>query len=208
MTNFTQYIKQGEPNQREKAINWQIAIGLQDVDGLKPSAYLIEQAKANIEGDITIDEVQNRITVYYKQPKNRKSYTDRTEEADKVSAKITKILAEKTFTLSLTEFITIHKRLFEEIEPKVAGKIRNYNISKPEWVLDGESVYYSSFENLKETLEYDIEQEKKFDYKGLNQQQIIKHLANFIANLWQIHIFGEGNTRTIAIFLIKYLRKL
>ncbi|MDR2206900.1 MAG: Fic family protein [Flavobacteriaceae bacterium] len=208
MNDFEQYIKQTEPDKKEKAKLWRTAIGLQQVDGLKPSAYLIEIAKQNIEGDISFEEVKNRIDAYYKTQANKSTDTDdRTEEADKVSARVAEILSEKTFSFSPIEYINIHKRLFNGIY-KFAGKIRDYNITKSEWVLDGETVLYADFNNLKETLEYDFEQEKKFNYKGLSKQQIIEHLAHFTTYLWQIHIFGEGNTRTTAIFLIKYLRKL
>lgn len=206
MDNFEEYLRQGEPNKAEKAKVWKIAIGLQQVDGLKPSEYLIATAKQNIEGDITIDEVKRRIDHYYQQHPTQ-TEEDRTEEADKVSARIAEILGEQTFTFSPTEYIAIHRRLFQDIY-KFAGKIRDYNITKQEWVLNGETVLYASAESLKETLEYDFEQEKKFSYKGLSQQEIIGHIAHFTSYIWQIHIFGEGNTRTTAIFLIKYLRKL
>lgn len=204
MDNFEEYLRQGEPNKAEKAKIWKTAIGLQQVDGLKPSDYLIETAKQNIEGDITIDEVKKRIDSYYQQHP-AKFDEDRTEEADKVSVRIAEILSEQTFTFSPAEYLTIHRRLFQGIY-KFAGKIRDYNITKQEWVLDGETVLYGSAESLKTTLEYDFEQEKKFSYKGLSLQETIEHLALFISYLWQIHIFGEGNTRTTAIFLIKYLR--
>ncbi|OQX77237.1 MAG: cell filamentation protein Fic [Bacteroidetes bacterium 4484_249] len=206
MENFEEYLRQGEPNKAEKAKVWKTAIGLQEVDGLKPSDYLIETAKQNIEGNITIEEVKKRIDRYYKQHPV-KNHENRTEEADKVSARITEILGEKTFTFSPVEYLTIHRRLFQGIYNH-AGKIRNYNITKQEWVLNGETVLYASAESLKATLEYDFQQEKAFNYSGLNQQEIIEHIANFISLLWQIHVFGEGNTRTTAIFLIKYLRKL
>jgi fido (protein-threonine AMPylation protein)/DNA-binding transcriptional ArsR family regulator len=179
---------------------------LQQVDGLKPSEYLIATAKQNIEGYISIEEVKQRIELYYQQHPS-KTPEDRTEEADKVSARIVAVLGEQTFTFSPIEYISIHRRLFQGID-KFAGKIRDYNISKQEWVLNGETALYGSAESLKETLEYDFEQEKKFSYKGLSQQEVIEHIAYFISYLWQIHIFGEGNTRTTAIFLIKYLRKL
>ena len=208
MTDFEEYIIQGEPDKKEKSLIWQTAIGLQQVDGLKPSAYLIETAIKNIEGDITFEEVKNRIDAYYKtQIKRQSDDDDRTEEADKVSARIAEILSEKTFSFSPVFYLNIHRRLFSGIY-KFAGKIRDYNITKSEWVLDGETVFYADADNLRATLEYDFEQEKKFDYKGLNTQQIIEHIAHFISYLWQIHIFGEGNTRTAAVFLIKYLRKL
>ncbi len=119
---------------------------------------------------------------------------------------MTEILSEQTFTFSPAEYLTIHRRLFQGIY-RHAGKIRDYNITKQEWVLNGETVLYGSAESLKATLEYDFEQEKKFSYKGLSEQEVIEHIAHFISYLWQIHIFGEGNTRTTAIFLIKYLRK-
>jgi fido (protein-threonine AMPylation protein) len=206
MENFDEYLIQGEPNKAEKAKVWKTAIGLQQVDGLTPSEYLIETAKQNIEGDISIDEVKKRIENYYQQhPK--KSVEDRTEEADKVSARIAEILSEQTFNFSPAEYLSIHRRLFTGIY-SFAGKIREYNITKKEWALNGESVLYASAESLKETIEYDFEQERNFRYKGLNEQEIIDHLSQFISNLWQIHVFGEGNTRTTAIFLIKYLRKL
>lgn len=206
MDNFDEYLRQGEPDKAEKARVWKTAIGLQQVDDLKPSEYLIETAKQNIEGDITIGEVKQRIDSYYKQYPV-KDAKNRTEEADKVSARITEILSEKTFTFSPAEYLVIHRRLFNDIYSD-AGKIRNYNITKKEWILNGETVLYASAESFMDTLEYDVQQEKKFDYSSLSRQDAIEHIAHFISYLWQIHIFGEGNTRTTAIFLIKYLRKL
>lgn len=206
MDNFDEYLRQGEPDKVAKAKAWKTAIGLQQVDGLKPSEYLLETAKQNIEGFIAIDEVLKRIDGYY-QKQSIKKDESRTEEADKVSARIAEMLGEQTFTFSPIEYLSIHRRLFTGIY-SFAGKIREYNITKKEWVLNGETVIYASAESLKETLEYDFEVEKKFNYKGLSEQEIIEHIAFFISNLWQIHIFGEGNTRTTAVFLIKYLRKL
>lgn len=204
MENFDEYVRQGEPNKAEKAKVWKTAIGLQQIDGLKPSEYLIEIARQNIEGYITIEQVKERIDSYYKQHPV-KTDEDRTEEADKVSARIAEMLGEQAFTFSPAEYLSIHRRLFQEIY-KFAGKIRDYNITKKEWVLNGETVLYASADSLKATLEYDFGQEKKFSYKGLSQQETIEHIARFISYLWQIHIFGEGNTRATAIFLIKYLR--
>ncbi len=204
MSDFEEYIRQGEPQKKEKGYAWQTAIGLQDVDGLKPSSYLIQTAKQNIEGDITIDEAKERIDNYYKTQSVRNE-NDRTEEADKVSARIVEILSEKTFNFSPAEYIVIHKRLFEGTY-KFAGEIRDYNISKAEWVLNGETVYYASADSIRATLNYDFEQEKQFNYRGLGLVQIIQHIAAFVSGLWQIHAFGEGNTRTTAVFTIKYLR--
>lgn len=206
MDNFEEYLRQGELLKAEKAKVWKTAIGLQQVDGLKPSDYLIATAKLNIEGNISIEEVKQRIDSYYKQ-QPVKGTENRTEEADKVSARIAEILSEQTFTFSPAEYLTIHRRLFHGTYSH-AGKIRDYNITKQEWILNGETVLYASAESLKATLEYDFDQEKRFSYKGLSQQGVVEHIAYFISYLWQIHIFGEGNTRATAIFLIKYLRKL
>ncbi len=203
---FEEYIRHKEPGKAEKGYAWQTAIGLQAVDGIKTSEYLKQTAIRNIEGEIDFDEAQALLDSYYQENAVHVP-DDRTEEADKVSARIAQILSEKAFTFSLGEYIGIHARLFHGIY-KFAGKIRDYNISKKEWVLDGKSVLYGDSFELRAALEYDFEQEKQFSYKGLSQDEIIAHLAKFISNLWQIHAFGEGNTRTTAVFFIKYLRYL
>lgn len=205
MSEFDEYKRLGEPEKKEKSEIWQTAIGLQKVDGLTPSAYLIETARSNIEGDITFDEVKTRLASYYQAKPLSSDTDDRTEEADKVSAHIAEILSEKTFSFTPVEYINIHKRLFSGIY-KFAGKIRDYNIAKAEWVLGGESVLYASAGNIRATLDYDFNQEKAFLYKGMDKKQIVEHIAKFISGLWQIHAFGEGNTRTTAVFAIKYLR--
>ena len=210
-SDFDQYIRQGEPSRKEKARIWQTAIGLQDVDGLKPSQYLLDSAKANIEGDITIAEVKKRLESYYKQERKQAPSTpagERSEEADKVSANIAEILSEKTFVLSPAELASIHRRLFtgvEGIRVKV-GQYRDYNITKSEWVLDGATIYYAAADTIAETLAYDFGEEKRFQYKGLSKRETVARLATFISGIWQIHAFGEGNTRTVAVFAIKYLR--
>lgn len=204
MSDLEEYKQLGEPEKQEKSGIWQTAIGLQQVDGLTPSKYLIETAKKNIEGELTIYQVKERLDSYYK-AKPVKSADDRTEEADKVAAHIAEVLSEKTFTFSPAEYITIHKRLFTGIY-KFAGKIRDYNISKNEWVLDGGTVYYASADSIRAALDYDFTQEKGFRYNGLNAEQITRHIVKFISGLWQIHAFGEGNTRTTAVFAVKYLR--
>ena len=203
---FKEYIKQSEPNKRDKGYAWHTAIGLQAVDGLKPSKYLIDTAIKNIEGDISIDEAQELLNTYYEE--NPKADTeDRTEEADKVAVRIAKILSEKAFSFTPNEYISIHKKLFAGIYG-YAGKLRDYNITKKEWVLNGATVLYGSASELRATLDYDFAEEKKFSYKNLSMEEIIHHLAIFISRLWQIHVFGEGNTRTTAVFFIKYLRTL
>lgn len=204
MNDFEEYIRQSEPHKREKGYAWQTAIGLQAVDGLKPSEYLKEKARQHIEGDITIDEVKQLVDSYYKSKVARSSSEDRTEEADKVSARITEILSENTFTFSPIEYLAIHRHLFEGIFSH-AGQIRDYNITKNEWVLKGATVLYASAGSIRETLEYDFSQEKIFDYKNQNIDEAIRHIARFVSGIWQIHAFGEGNTRTTAVFTIKYL---
>ena len=203
---FKEYLVQTEPGKRDKGYAWNTAIGLQAVDGLKPSKYLLDTAIQNIEGEISFDEAQQLLDTYYEEnPKNDEF--ERTEEADKVSVRIARLLSEKAFSFTPTEYISIHKKLFTGIYG-YAGKIRDYNITKKEWVLDGETILYGSASELRATLEYDFIQEKNFTYKGLSMDEIIHHLAKFISGLWQIHIFPEGNTRTTAVFFIKYLRTL
>lgn len=203
---FKEYIRESEPNKREKGYAWQTAIGLQAVDGLKTSKYLIDTAIRNIEGDISIDEANSLLNSYYEEnPKQDPG--DRTEEADKVSVRIVKVLSETGFSFTPNEYISIHKKLFTGIY-RHAGKLRDYNITKKEWVLDGETVLYGNASELRDTLEYDFSEERAFNYKGLSINEIIHHLAVFVSRLWQIHIFEEGNTRTTAVFFIKYLRTM
>ena len=204
---FKEYLRESEPDKAHKGYAWSTAIGLQAVDGLKPSKYLIDTAIQNIEGKITMKEAQSLIDSYYEERPVHLSDDERTEEADKVSSRIAEILSETAFTFSPNEYIAIHRKLFQGIY-KHAGKIRDYNITKKEWVLDGATVMYGSASELRATLEYDFSQEKDFSYKGLSMDGIIHHLAVFVSRLWQIHIFGEGNTRTTAVFFIKYLRTL
>lgn len=206
---FNSYILQSEPSKQEKGRLWQTAIGLQQVDRLKPSEYLYEVARQNIDGKITISEAKQLIDTYYESKAVRQEKDDRTEEADKVSINIAEILAEKTFNFSAAYLLKIHERLFNDVFHKIpAGKFRTYNITKKEWVLDGDTIYYSDYGMIQQTLEYDLNAERNFDYSKLTKDQVVKHIARFVANLWQVHAFGEGNTRTTAVFTIKYLRSL
>ena len=203
---FKEYIMQTEPGKRDKGYAWQTAIGLQAVDGLRPSEYLIATAINNIEGRIDIDEAQQLLDQYYRENPAALD-NNRTEEADKVSARIAKLLSEKAFSFTPNQYMAIHKDLFRGIY-KHAGRIRTYNITKKEWVLDGSTVLYGPASELRAALEYDLSQEKSFSYKGLSMDETIHHLAVFVSRLWQIHVFAEGNTRTTAVFFIKYLRTL
>ena len=208
MPNLEEYIRQGDPLQRERGQIWQTAIGLQQVDGLNTSAYLLQTAKQHIEGDITLQKAKELIDSYYQSQQVRQnSESEATEEADKVSARIAELLSEKTFAFNPSQLIAIHRHLFTGIY-KFAGKIRNYNITKREWVLRGDTVYYAGADMISETLKYDFEQEKSFNYSSVSVDEAIAHLATFCSNIWQIHPFGEGNTRTTAVFMIKYLTTL
>ena len=203
---FKEYFRESEPDKRDKGYAWHTAIGLQAVDGLKTSEYLVKTAVRNIEGEISFEEANALLQTYYEENPSRDS-EDRTEEADKVSARIAALLSEKAFSFTPNEYLSIHRKLFTGIYPH-AGRIRDYNITKKEWVLDGATVLYGSATELRATLDYDFSEEKKFSYRNLSMDEIIHHLAVFISRLWQIHVFGEGNTRTTAVFFIKYLRTL
>ena len=205
--NFDEYIRQGEPAQRERADAWRVAIGLQAVDGLKTSEYLHQTARRNIEGEITIDEARELVKQYYVSKTTHDEDEADKEEADRVSGNIAKLLQTDAFTYSVAGLAAIHRAIFEGVF-KHAGRFRDYDISKKEWVLQWDSVLYGRWQDLKMTIEYDLEQERQFDYTGLDKGQIIEHLARFVAGLWQIHPFAEGNTRAIAVFTIKYLRYL
>lgn len=205
---FEEYIRNSEPAKKEKTYAWTTAIGLQQVDGLTPSKYLFETAKRNIDGEISVAEATSIIDSYYESKTDRSGNdNERTEEADKVSSRIAQILSEKSFNFSPSYLIALHGRLFAGIF-KFAGKIRDYDISKKEWVLDGDSVMYGAAFELKAALDYDFEQERHFSYKNLTLEETVKHITFFVSRLWQIHAFGEGNTRTTAVFTIKYLRSL
>ena len=203
--NFDEYIRQGEPAQRERAEAWRVAIGLQAVDGLKTSEYLQETARRNIEGEITIDEAREMVKQYYITKTTHDEDDGDKEEADRVSGNISKLLQTDAFTYSVAGFAAIHRAIFDGVF-KHAGRFRDYDISKKEWVLRGESVLYGRWQDLRMAVEYDLEQERQFDYSSLDKGQMVEHLAKFVAGLWQIHPFREGNTRTTAVFTIKYLR--
>ena len=200
-----EYIKQGEPDKAGKSEAWQTAIGLQAVDGLNTSDYLLDTAKEHIEGKITIDEAQKRIHSYYEQRSVRTETENKTKEADIVSARIAKLLGEKAFQFSPAEWLSIHRRLFEGVFGH-AGQVRQYNITKKEWVLNGDTVIYADWNSIKETLDYDFSTEKQFSYEGLTVDEAVKHLAKFASDSWQIHPFSEGNTRATAVFMIKYMK--
>ena len=204
---FDEYIVASEPHKRERAEAWKVAIGLQAVDGLKVSEYLKQTARRHIEGEITIDEARELVKQYYVSKTQHDDDDDDKEEADRVSTNITKLINEPAFTFSAAGVISIHRSIFEGVF-KHAGKLRDYDITKKEWVLRGDTVLYGRWQDLRMALDYDIEQEKHFNYKGLSMDEVILHLSRFISGIWQIHPFREGNTRTTAVFTIKYLQSI
>lgn len=204
---FEAYEHLAEPHKRERASLWRTAIGLQDVDGLKVSDYLKEAAVKHIEGDITIDDVRQQLKSYYVNKTTHDNDDAEKEEADRVAANIAKLLSEQSFSFTALEFLNIHRHLFDGVF-KHAGEIRPYDISKKEWVLQGDTVVYGRAADIMMALRYDIQQEKDFCYKGLTTDEIINHIVDFVTLLWQNHPFREGNTRTTAVFVIKYLRSI
>ena len=204
---FDEYIRQGEPQKKERAKAWRVAIGLQAVDGLKTSEYLHETARRNIEGEISIDEARELIKTYYITKTHHAPDDDEKQEADQVSANITKILSYSSLDFSTKGYIALHRRIFEGVF-KHAGQMRNYDITKKEWVLNGDTVNYLNWEDLRRALDYDIEQERNFIYKGISPDNLISHISRFISGIWQVHAFREGNTRTTAVFAILYLRDI
>lgn len=207
MDDFERYIRQGEPLQAERAGYWQAAIGLQAVDGLKVSGYLQDTARRHIEGDITIDEARELVNQYYVTKTAHDGGDEDKEEPDRVSSNIVKVLSSPTFDFSTGGYQSVHRRVFEGVM-KHAGALRTYDITKKEWVLEGDTVLYLNWEDLRRAIDYDLDQERSYSYKGKSQEEMISHLTQFVSGLWQIHPFCEGNTRTTAVFTIQYLRSL
>ncbi len=202
---FSQYYDEAvEPGKRERAHAWATAIGLQDVDGLKPSAYLLATAKRHIEGEISQGEARQLIAEYY-ETKDGRDLPHDTEEADKASERIVALINSPTFVFSPAYLIGLHREIFDGIFPH-AGSVRRVELTKHEIILNGASVEYAPSFMIRETLDYDFEKERAFNYKGLSEDGFVRHFAQFISGIWQIHPFREGNTRTMALFAIKYLR--
>ena len=205
--NFDEYIKASEPHKRERAEAWRVAIGLQAVDGLQVSEYLKQTARQHIEGEITIDEAREQIKQYYISKIQHDADDEEKSEADRVSSNIAKLIGSPSFTFSGAGVMAIHRAIFEGVF-KHAGTLRTYDITKKEWVLRGDTVMYGRWQDLQMALDYDIEQEKQFDYRGLSMSEVVEHIAKFISGIWQSHPFREGNTRTTALFAIKYLKSI
>ena len=184
-----------------KQLKWDMAIGLQEVDNLKPSKYLLELQDKNIDGKLSIDEVKSELKKYYT---NQKDINESELECDFVSARIVELLSINNFELSVNYLKYIHKYLFQDIY-EFAGKFREVNISKRERILNNDSVAYGDYKTLKDSLEYDIENEKEINYSKLSIRDVINGITDFSSRIWQVHPFREGNTRVTAVFIEKYL---
>ena len=190
-----------------KQKNWSAGIGLNKVDNLEPSKYLIHLSKKNINGELKYDQVETLIKQFYETQNQNNIIVQQKKECDLVSLRIAQILDDESFGFSPITLKSIHKQLFKDIY-NFAGNYRTYNITKKEPILNGRSVKYVNFQDIENYFEYDFKEERNFDYSRLNQKGLVKHIANFTARIWQVHPFGEGNTRTTAVFIEKYLNNM
>ena len=190
-----------------KQLEWDMAIGLQEVDNLKPSKYLEELIEKSILGELTIEEVEKNLKDYYIEKEKQNSINYNELECDFVSMRIVELLEKDDFELSVDYLKYIHKYLFQDVY-EFAGEFRNINFSKHEKILNNDSVAYGDYKTLKESLEYDISLEKEKNYKDMSIVNVIKNITDFSSSIWQVHPFREGNTRTTALFIEKYLISL
>lgn len=186
---------------------WDTGIGLNKVDNLEPSKYLLDLSKKNINGELTYTQVENSLKTYYKTQNSNDVNIQKEKECDLVSLHIAQLLEDKSFGFSPITLKNIHKYLFKDIYD-FAGKYRDYNISKKEPILNGDTVKYVNYQDIESYFEYDFKEEKDFDYSKLNKEEQILHIAKFTSSIWQVHAFGEGNTRTTAVFIEKYLNNM
>lgn len=191
----------------QKQEYWDTAIGLNKVDNLEPSNYLIDLSQKNIKGQLKYAEVEKLLNSYYKEQDTNQIKIQEERECDLVSLRIAMILEDKSFGFNPIALKNIHKFLFQDIYD-FAGKYREYNITKKEPILNGETVKYVNYQEIESYFEYDFKKEKEFDYAKLKPEQLIQHIAEFTSSIWQVHPFGEGNTRTTAVFIEKYLSNL
>ena len=197
--------EEANEGQGYKRAIWSVGFGLQAVDGLVPSGYMVELAEAHVLGQKSYEEIESELNVFYGE-----SGSEETMEADYASLRIVEILSTDGFVFSPATLLGYHRLLFSDVESfgYPVGKFRDVNITKDEAVLNGETVIYGDFRMLKDTLMWDFEQEKDKDYTHMGKSDVVFEVMDFISDVWQIHPFRDGNTRTIAVFAIKYLRYL
>ena len=206
-SSINQYNEIDNPKGYVKQLEWDMAIGLQEVDNLKPSKYLEEIKEKNVLGELTIEEVEKSLKDYYVEKEKQNSINHKELECDFVSMRIVELLEKDDFELSIDYLKYIHKYLFQDVY-EFAGEFRNINFSKHEIILNNDSVAYGDYKTLKESLEYDISLEKEKNYKDMSIVEVIKNITDFSSSIWQVHPFREGNTRTTALFIEKYLISL
>lgn len=182
-----------------------MAIGLQEVDNLKPPKYLEKLLEEEVECNLTIEEVEKELKEYYSEKENKNEINHNELECDFVSARIIELLNKDNFNLSVDYLKYIHKFLFQDVY-EFAGEFRKINFSKHEKILNNYSVAYGDCATLMASLEYDISLEK--DYEEMNIVEVINNVTKFSSSIWQVHPFREGNTRTTALFIEKYLISL
>ena len=190
-----------------KQLQWDAAIGLQEVDSLKPSKYLKKLSEENVNGEKTIYEVEHELKEYYIEKEKINDINHNELECDLVSTRIVQLLEDEKFKLSVDFLRYIHGYLFKDIYD-FAGQFRKIDFSKHELILNNDSALYGDCKTLKESLEYDISLERVKNYKEMNIVEVINNITDFSSRIWQTHPFREGNTRTTAIFIIKYLVSL
>lgn len=201
------YQKERKINGYIKQLQWDMAIGLQQVDNLTPSKYLKQISEKNILGELTIKEVEQGLREYYNTKEKQKDINHNKLECDFVSMRIVELLDQDNFKLSVDYLKYIHKYLFQDVY-EFAGEFRKIDFSKHEKILNNDSVAYGDSKTLNESLEYDISLEKEKDYKDMNIVEVINNITDFTSSIWQVHPFREGNTRTIVVFIYKYLNSL
>ena len=201
------YQKERKINGYIKQLQWDMAIGLQQVDNLTPSKYLKQISEKNILGELTIKEVEQGLREYYNTKEKQKDINHNKLECDFVSMRIVELLDQDNFKLSVDYLKYIHKYLFQDVY-EFAGEFRKIDFSKHEKILNNDSVAYGDCKTLNESLEYDISLEKEKDYKDMNIVEVINNITDFTSSIWQVHPFREGNTRTIVVFIYKYLNSL
>ncbi len=206
-SNMNPYQEKQKPVCYTKQLQWDMAIGLQQVDNLKPSKYLEQIKGKNILGELTIKGVEQSLREYYTIKEKQKAINHNELECDFVSMRIVELLEQDNFDLSVDYLKYIHKYLFQDVY-EFAGEFRKIDFSKYEKILNNDSVAYGDFKTLAESLEYDISLEKEKNYNGMSIVEIIKNITDFTSNIWQVHPFREGNTRTTAVFIYKYLNSL
>ncbi len=202
-----EYTEEIKPEGYIKQLQWDMAIGLQEVDNLKPSKYLEKLLQENVNGDLSIEQVKNELREYYIEKEQKQDINHNELECDFVSTRIVELLNEDDFELSVDYLKYVHKYLFQDVY-EFAGEFRNIDFSKREKILNNDSVAYGDCKTLKESLEYDISLEKEKNYMEMSIVEVINNIAKFSSNIWQVHPFREGNTRTTALFIEKYLISL